>query len=391
MFRFTVLLLLAGAGLCFGEDSKPNIDGVYFLPTYKYEPRILTIQGRKFTLEFFGSLPGSVSGLVSSSEKEVGFNYFNGERRVRVQASSAIINGELWLGVFHPVAYSKKQRWVATADELGLLGYAARFCPEGQIMWDWDAETFAHTPLPFVRSKTKTFENVKLLESPTEKINPFLSPVFLLTDFENLLPLFSDYLHQKQIGESDVMTRLGVFAKPGWKLADSFEKLQADNETEAFHKLTQLWPGEVSFQRGYYKRVGDVIIAPWSINLGPIGLLPAKKSAEELAGEWVSDEAKKTVTLEYEPKRDDLFRGLLFGKPDYAKLLGTLQYVEGEGPVHQTGIYQNCMMGRADFAGHIFWFATADGRIVRYIYPSNHGPIGDDPPVNKLHIFRRKK
>lgn len=380
------------------KEKAETPEGVYFLPTAKYEPRILTIDERRFTLEFFGSLPGKVEGYSSSNAMRVALRYFNGERSVSMQASSAIIDGELWLAVFQPQPYSENRRWLCIADEMGLLGYSGRSCPPGHILWDWDLLTFTHTPLPFSSSRSKTLKGVQLLHSPTEKENPNLLPVFSPDDFKTLMEVFPDhvFLHQRPLCNTASMARVGVFAQREWELNDTLEILEVESDTAAFHSMMKkVLPGETTFQRCGYRRVGDVIIAPWSINLGPVGLQPAKTPAEDLSGSWVTETSKKPLqvnTVEADGLTGRFGRfDFAFGRPDYDELLGGFQYRKNDGPIHHRGIFENCMMGHADYPGHIFWFATEDGRIVRYVYPSTHGPSAKVSPANKLEIFQRRK
>jgi len=170
-------------------------------------------------------------------------------------------------------------------------------------------------------------------------------------------------------------------------------KLPEEKVAAALTKMTTM--DEAALRRGVYRQHGEVIITPWSIDLGPARLMPVKRPLAEVKGLWLAlDNPGQAVTV-VDSKKEHAFPFLEHSGPPRAETIrarfAKLPYDSAETPLHHQVIRENCGMGHVDWPGHIFWFATADDRLVRYIYPSTHTSLGLDSPVNRTQVFTRPK
>jgi hypothetical protein len=143
-----------------------------------------------------------------------------------------------------------------------------------------------------------------------------------------------------------------------------------------------------------YERVGDTMIAPWSIDLGPVGLMPVKAAAaEQVVGEWIGADGR-TITVRA-PAKDGPLAPLLpsplvFGRPEGAwveRMISELTFQPDARGISMKVYGWNCGMGHMDLRGLIYSFTTADQRLVRITYPAMCARWPQDP--RPIEIFHR--
>jgi len=383
--------------------AEGQVDGVYFLPAEQGTSHFISIQGRSFRSLFRGMIRGEVKGHCNGGEADAGelsFFYFNGEEIARTEVTYGVVDGELWLGVFRRGSGVGKDNFHCNLRGMKFFGPVSKLLPEGQLLWEIEAETWRHYRFPKLASEETKIESVRLLKAaPTANGSVKMRPIFPITAREDLRTVFADPWFSGHSPSKIDNGRIGLFAKKDWEF-------EPEDETN----LVELLPKpETDTMRSYYRQVGDVIIAPWSIKLGPVGLKPVAKKFAEVEGVWVdSTRADRLVEVIAAPKATTgaLFRlgppnaeemGKRFSQLQYTRAKtdadeGVIELAEEETDVdtlHTQVISENCGMGHADWPGYIHWFATKDDKIVRYIYPSTHTPITNHP-VNRTQVFKRR-
>ena len=146
-----------------------------------------------------------------------------------------------------------------------------------------------------------------------------------------------------------------------------------------------------------YKRVGDVLIGPWSSDLGVTGLKPVEAKAEQALGEWTSAGGKRVIVKEAEKEGDGLtFKGLgMIGprpsKEGIERMVSELTLDAGEKGIHRKVYGWNCMMAHMDHGGVIYWFLTVEGKLVRVIFPAYcDGGSGGWAQDGEVEVFEKK-
>ena len=135
------------------------------------------------------------------------------------------------------------------------------------------------------------------------------------------------------------------------------------------------WP-----RRGFERR-GDVLVTPWSVRLGPIGLQPSRVSPEHLTGTWRHGAEEVEVRLEEPPAPpwgafgEPEGRPVVGFRPDAFGVVSRLVPFRGHAP-----------MGHADYSLHELWFATGEDRLVRL---RSSGGCGGLTPSRGPDAFER--
>lgn len=302
--------------------------------------------------------------------------WFNGRKVTRGDCTYAIIDGQLWLGVFcKPAFYPDHGQWACIGLDAGIYGSGTRDIPNGLIEWDTDKGVW------YFQSVGKpAITNVRMLAQPGRKLvdgEPFVLVFDDNETWEKAMPAPTghDNKWSSRMQGGFRRTIVGLAVPPGWTLEEEAKGLKmTPMRFFDWAARTPIGPIDGSYRR-LYRRRGDVILAPWSTCLGPAGHRPTPTTFKDVEGEWVDAKDPKQVVRVVRPPADRFLAGMMFGRPEPGKpLVADALHFEpdADGVSHQTFGY-NCGMNHADIPGHIFWFH--DGRrIVRYITPSTHGP-----------------
>lgn len=386
------LSLLAVTPLSLRADEKPTLDGVYFLAADRGEARLLRINKGRFDIRLIGNLAGTVSGYFSGGEGGVHFIYFNGAEQVRCVATAAVIDGRLWVGVFYRDPH-QKDLFACRTLHTGLFGPEQYGMPAGTIRWDMGKSTWTLTGPHDNFNKSTVIENVRVLRNPLDEKDRRLMPVFRDGDREKVETIFRDEGPRNYRDWAGWWALgAGMFVDEDWRLE---EKLKEAGDDAGQRKKIIDTALRVNVGRRVFEQHGDVILTPWSVDLGPVGLVPAEVETKQLIGEYVAvDHAKLRVTIE-EPKKDDPpphirhLRPGLHTAEQWRALYSTLASNPDDWGVHRRVIHENCMMGHIDYPGYDFWLPLGDGRLARYLIASTHMPRLNDWPLGRVIVMKK--
>jgi len=401
------------------ESERKRLDGVYYVPDTTGSARILHIDGTSFRLTYdgpnYGASPAAISGQVYISGQTVAiFSYFNGEDTISLSYGFGVVDGELWLDVFTRLTADGGNSWIRTAKECrnhreddavrrdgrNLFARSRTSAPPSWILWRGDSwrmrppggkEESVGGVKVFSPSKAKPGaaewevpEGPFLPVFPPDKANESFHSVW--TGVEN----FGVWWHgdHLEFTKDAGLTRFGVVAEAAWigkagaALAAGGEGPDQARPEDAFVRL--MANPQSNSGLGCYRRRGDVIIAPWSIRLGPVGLIPKTLKPEEAAGAWVSESDSKTTVTISVPKQATP-RISLLSSPD----LSQNQYLPGPEGISHERIGYGCGMNHGDYPIHVYLVALADGRMARWI---SAGGCGNGPrPASFEFLVRAKR
>lgn len=385
-----------------GVGSK--IEGIYFLRGGPGEGRVLQLDGKRFRyfLHVSSGRPLEIHGNIWTSGRTVFFVFFNGKSLVRFSCTYAVVDGELWLGVFRKAARKDgTEVWNMIPARPEFFGRRKGSVPEVVgIAWigdKWKVRLSSSKP-PI------TVEGIREIRPAKRKgpDGPFI-------------PVFPDDKKTVQLAGAWASTQLaaGAWAPTGFGcgVSDSSDvypgKLWRFGITAARgkgpvpkEKLARIFSSTKSSHRSntgkpYYERRGDVIMTPWSINLGPVGLVPVKLKPEEASGVWVNEaNAKDRVTIRG-PKKEGaqgspLHFPWMFGTTSPKRVKSYLSKAvyapDSRGIAHHIWGW-NCCMGHGDYPFHTFWAAVSRDRMVRHI--TRGGCMASTYPEGKIDFFRR--
>lgn len=378
------------------KNKESSLDGIYFLPADRGEARLLRIAANRFDIRLIGNLGGTVTGIFSGGRGAVNLLYFNGAKRVRCESTSAVINGRLWVGVFQRDQHRSK-RFICRTLNTDVFGSAQAGMPHGTIYWDMDKATWTLTPPHDAAHDATIIDNVQILRHPDDKDDRRLVPIFN----EKLLPKVATiFRNDGPTGYRDwaswCAVSAGIFVADDWQFENQPKKAGDD---AAARKAMIDQTLRVNVGRQHYEQHGDVILAPWSVDLGPVGMIPTKDKAAKLTGEYVAvdnDKLKVTVASPpLTPKKDDVsaaIKHFAFGRKSleqWEAVFKTLDQNPDDWGVHRRVLNDNCMMGHADWPGYDFWLPLPKGRLARYIVPSTHMFNKDRWPIGHVVVMKK--
>ena len=145
--------------------------------------------------------------------------------------------------------------------------------------------------------------------------------------------------------------------------------------------------GDPWVRRTAWRRVGDVMLTPWSIRLGPAGFGPS--GAPPVHGRYEGlvqstalrlDDARtrlalpvESLTIGGQPAPEELSGRLdAFGYRAEPRP-GSVTWSPDARGVSRATYGHDCVMGHADVPGILAWFPLADGRIFLWHQPATHG------------------
>jgi hypothetical protein len=139
-------------------------------------------------------------------------------------------------------------------------------------------------------------------------------------------------------------------------------------------------------QRNYYQVKENTIIAPWSIDMGPVGIFPKAFSAEKMYGEWVaeSDATRKFSIIAPDQKPGIAFkRNWSWGEPKYP-LFDRIHFNPDSTGIIHFSAHHDCVMNHEDtpFIGVLI--PLSENRLARFI---SSGGCGGAYPAQGPEIF----
>ncbi len=376
------------------DNQSPRVEGIYFLPDNTGYTRLLRIQKGRFDVRQLGNLGGTVSGYFSGGQGGVHFIYFNGEKQIRCVCTSAVIEGRLWVGVFVRDRYDK-QLFTCRTLRTGLFGPAQVGMPAGTIRWHFGESTWSLTPPHDNFNKSTVIKTRRVVHHPDDEDDRRLMPVFDQADHKTMATVFRDdgpRSYRDWAGWWAIGA--GLFVDDKWNLD---QKLKDAGDDAAARRKAIDDALHVNIGRRTFEQHGDVILTPWSLDLGPIGMAPASVKNDELVGEYVAlhDDKVRITVKKSKQKKEDLLphlEHLAFGQRTPAQwrtLLTTLEVEPDDWGLHRRVLYVNCMMGHADFPGYDLWLPLSGNRIARYVVPCTHLSNKSGWPLNDVVIMKK--
>jgi hypothetical protein len=385
------LLLFAAGFFCVMIETAENpplkCAGVYALSGM----RLLRIDQDRFDLRTDSPVLGkkSVSGLVSDSDG-ITLRYFNGTAEVKINTHYAIIDGHLWIGIMRPAG---EGRWHTRSTNTAIFSGDANAMPECSVLWDMNKETwnveFQNSIHPAIAidgitalaagpghilKDSKQFIAILRNDGGATRAAEVAQWKSRIADWEpRLVNLKSGSWIDMGIGSGMAsLTRSLVLLPEGWRLgpADSIPKKEFG--VDALQKTL----GAMAKDRGplaSYEQIGDILLTPWSIDLGPVGLIPVKADAADLFGEWIGPDKKSlSIGKGYAPKDWSRLPAKVGGPSpeELEKMISPLPLAADDAGIHVQIYGWNHGMNHADHPGFIYWFLTADKKLVRMIYPA---------------------
>jgi hypothetical protein len=181
-----------------------------------------------------------------------------------------------------------------------------------------------------------------------------------------------------------------------FKESDSKEKekgrehiLEFENDPKIF-KL----PALLIDRRKYYK-LEDIIVTPWSVDFGPCGIFPKAFNADEMMGEWKSEneELNKSAENKYqypgrfsiiEPERSQQYNLPLRGPRPTTSIFTRIQFKPDERGIAHFHIAWDCVMNHMDFPISGVLIPFEKGRLIRFI---SRGGCSNEIPAQGPEVF----
>jgi hypothetical protein len=362
-------------------DGAYVMQGVYFMPVHWENPlfgrhRIIEFRNGSFRSSIsYGrrkEVPVEIKGRCSSHNNTMTLEYHDGEKLVRLSNTYAVVNGHLWLGVFVKGKGPKGEpQWACHTERLSFFSHSDHRAPQGWVRWNIEKGTWELLPTDPQTGRKVEFSGLSTLPLPDKR-----------EDVEAFTAVFPDNDTLRSVSSAIGWLRYGD--------VDFGVALPEDAELAEMGKRY----GDRLF-RARYVRKGDVIIAPWSIDLGPAGLVPKIVEAEAVEGEWVNEsDSTDVVKLRKPAAKDGRARiGPAFlplygpqGAKALAKALREAEFRSDENGISHSTWGWDCHMGHGDAPFHIYWLALKDGRMARYV---SSGGCGNSTPARGVEFFRK--
>ena len=376
------------------EEKEKRIDGVYFLPAPMGTGRVLEFSNGSFFLTYHeGKRLSQLSGHYSydCDPGTVWMGYFNGEKVIQSRFTYAIIDGKLWLGVFRKEA--TEDRWRMCSQDTGILGPAGETMASCEITWDMAHGMWVHHSYATPGRRVTVQEGVRTVSYPDpDHPDPAFLAVFPSDGSPETLirHVFPDRegLRYTRPFPRFTLTHLGLFADRAWTLEkEAAEASTAGGAQGLFRALVRHAdeyarnPSRSHVARKlelgcHYTRKGDILLTPWSAELGPVGLIPVLLDEESALGEWRGEvNATRTFSIN---KRDDLLHPALdellqlHRPPTHRDEEGPREGIHGPDPrgISHTSWGWSCGMNHGDHPGNMYWFAMKKDLLTRYTYPA---------------------
>ncbi|QSQ25391.1 hypothetical protein JY651_10875 [Pyxidicoccus parkwayensis] len=380
------MLLLLTAILC--ACQKPavvpeSVDGLYFADSHSgYRlgpPRLLLLEQGLFEL-----LDGEEllqRGTFEMHDGVLRLKPVGTGSRVVLESTYAVVDGHLLLGVLRPVN-GEQHRWISSALPWEFLAEAGMLRPQPaafRIDWDMREGQWRFSS----GARQVVLSGVARLENPADGGRSFV-PVFRRPDrrggvddptgmvAEGPVAVGLSFRFGWEAGPEDPLEWDGALVRPrssdagpGMAPADVFrEQFQSDGGAST------------------YRRRGDIVMTPWTVDLGPVGLLPVHVDPWTREGTYVSGD-KELVVSARPPPQDGTYAAAFRREGDES----TCHYLpDARGLAVWSLGMEHEPMNHADKTTVMFCFALADGRFVRYV--SSGGCNGGRPA--SLDVFQHR-
>ena len=331
--------------------------------------------------------------------------YFNGEKPVAVVTTCAVVDGHLWLGVFRKSAHPKRDLWVMETRNMGVFGTLTGRAPNCRIVWLMDAGTWSciYRPLRGGENVAR-FAGISILrvsanQPPDRRFLPIF-PKDITFPTPNSFPKLSMYFrHGTHLGTYSVVS-VGLLATKEWTLARAAGAFRPPlTQLDTFRKLVSIQSraaaGDTVIHRTWEQR-DNVILTPWSLDLGPAAVVPLKKDFPKLPSQWKSaDIADKRVKVivDLTPAADRIPTppGWRPTPEQMKTLFDTATFRPNVDGVSVVRWSWDCGAGHMDVAGHLVSCITKDGRFVRWIYPGGCGGQFPRRSPARAQVFLRTR
>lgn len=374
--RYLLFLLLFVAAFptakLLGEDIEPKspIDGIY-VDGGSGEYRIIQFQNGWMTLKTDDGYELRGRYIVrGETQGNLFINYFDGQTRVAFSTTFAICEQKLWLGTLNRLPHQEEESYYyAKMQNAGMFGLSSEHCPAGRFHWysqkglgqfyaegekrfDFKTHKFKMPGenkfvIGVERESNFTAEESKLLTGKSEQVTSVL-PDFLDNHFG-----WHEVFH-----ETEAITN---------QMKALYDARKSDEDIEQRFRSRTFRAAD---------KDANVIIAPWSICVGQVGLFPIDLEEAKLVGEWsdgltVLPKADQSILLSdiplfpIDPDDDD----------SALKVLSELRYAPKPAifNISRQSFSYNCMMGHLDIPGVVLWFPISNSKIARFWSPPTHG------------------
>jgi hypothetical protein len=381
------LLFAAALFACQKPAQVPDrIDGLYFADSafpssgYGLSKLLLLEQG---LFELLDGTELAQRGTFEAHDGLIRLRPVGTGTRVELETTYAVVDGHLLLGVLRHVD-GEPHRWTSAALPPEVLGQAWMESPHPagfRIDWDMREGAWRFTS----GARHVELSGVARLENPADGGRSFV-PVFRRPAQRGGVDDPAGMLAEKR-------TAMDMGARFGWE-APPEVPLDWDGE------LVRLRNGEGSpgmraadvlrdpFANGRpppYQRRGDIVVTPWTVDLGPVGLLPVRADPWTHEGTYVSGDEELVVSARPSPgeSQGDPYLRIFRHPGEESRCL----YVpDARGLVAWKLGMTHPPMDHWDKPTLVVCFALADGRFVRYI--SSGGCSGATP--SSLGVFQRR-
>jgi len=360
---FFLCFPLCLSGLVCGQEAVADaerFDGIYFLYGGR---RILRIEKNTFRLRKSDSYyEGELSGTFIFGS----FLFFDGFKEARVDATMGVVDNHLWAGVLCRMkGHDGKESWGGGWDGAAFFAPPAEDAKDLRLAWcPEDGSWYYFRRFDHKENIKHEVRGIKMVSDPRGKNGTSRFTLLHSEEFRR----FPYLVNQWDIDEAKKHSH-----KEG-------------KEDEWFEKLGH-----------YFERKGDVVLTPWSVDLGQIGLKPVEIQEKDVLGTW-SDEADGTLVEFHrqdeapKPDRSQLLMGL-FGKRDRESINKMFEHAHFKPNLFGVTHYAtgwNCVMGHMDFPFHVYWIPLTKTRMVRYV--SKGGCYGGGTlPQSGIRFFKKKE
>ncbi|NMO15873.1 hypothetical protein HPC49_26935 [Pyxidicoccus fallax] len=352
-----LVLFAALLGAC-RQPPAPSyrVDGLYFadhgIVSELEAPKLLLLEQGRF--ELLRGKDVLLSGTFDADAGVLRLRPVNGAVGAELEATYAVVDGRLLLGVLRRVDASRP-RWRSAALPAEFLGLQrmAKVQP-GAFSVDWDMDTGEWR---FTSGEREVvLSGVARVESSADGERAFV-------------PVFQRPERRGGGDDPEAMLQAGREHAGGALEEPSPFGLMVGTDAEL------VWRGGVVRTRNGgsgpweaarpYERRGSVMVTPWTVDLGPVGLLPVRAEPAAVAGTYEYEDEAFVVSAQPPPSRsDDPYATGFRYRGDEQRC----HYVPDErGLVARDLGMDHPPMSHWDKPVTLFCFSLGDGRFVRYV------------------------
>ncbi|MFP2903941.1 hypothetical protein ACLESD_02470 [Pyxidicoccus sp. 3LFB2] len=381
-----VLVLAVLLGGCQQPGKVPErLDGLYFAdPGYyaaEHTTKLLLLEQGLF--ELLQGTELSLRGTFEARDGLLRLKPVGGG--AALETTYAVVDGRLLLGVLRQVG-GERHRWTSAALPSEFLGRDRRVRASVEAFRiDWDMRggewRFTSGARQVLLGGVARFEHpehggrlfVPVFRGPAQRGGRD-DPARMLAESQQVLG--------HELGRR---SQFGLEAAPEAPLVWDGEQVRLRQGDAGPRRPAETILRLFETTADTYARRGEVVVTPWTVDLGPVGLLPVRADPSKLAGTYVNGDTEFIVTAQPPTPSPQAAEYAMVGlyHPDQEV---TCHYApDARGLVTWTLGDRHFPMGHGDMTEHVFCFALADGRVVRY--RSSGGCGGMSPSA--LDVFER--